>query len=114
VRTEGDDAAAATGCAFARCARCELVEFALQRPARAQQFDRIVVRADQYQLQLRGQRREAREVARDVFGQCAGLRLCQAVACHVAAGREFQCQCAEYLRGHGRVVVAGSIDRAHS
>ncbi len=98
VRTEGDDAAAFTG---ARGPRGQLVELAVQRPARAQQFHRIVVRADGDQVQRRGLRGEARQVLRDQLGQRPDFVLREGLPRHRGIAPQLQGERPEHVQGGG-------------
>ena len=99
--TEGDHPRATPGHRIARRTRGQLREFAVQRPAGTQQFHRVVVGADQHQVQLRGLGLEAGQVSRDLRGQSAGLGLRHAVARDRTARREFQRQGAEHAGCRG-------------
>ena len=79
VRAEGDDRGPRRH--RARRARGELVEFAMQRPARAQQLDRIVMRADGDAVRsAAASGAKPRQVARHRCRQRAGVGLRQRIA----------------------------------
>lgn len=88
--------------------RAEPGEFAMQRPARAQQFDRIVARADNAQIQRSGLRLEAGQVAGDQGRQRTGLTLRQRIAARSASRHPLQRERAENVNGglaHDRCVI---------
>ena len=59
--------------AMPRRTRGQALEFVVQRPAGAQQLDRVVERGDQREIERRGGGCRAREVARDALREIAGV-----------------------------------------
>lgn len=72
----------------------QLGQLVVQRPARAQQFDRVEVRAEHGEIERLHLRDEAGQVARHQARQRAGLDLRQGQLPGNRAGGELQRECA--------------------